>query len=163
MWYNKKNPDVLYLDERPECEPDVVGDYRNLKDFADNTFNLVVFDPPHVVRSTKFYTMRMVRDFGQLNPDTWEMDLKKAFKELFRVLKPFGFLIFKWSNHHIPSNKIIKLAGIEPLFYQISANKDRVNKQDKRKKIPFKGTDFVQTLWFCFMKKPERQTVGRQP
>lgn len=61
FWFNKSHPDVLYIDKRIveakyvgkgknsrifECNPDRQMDFRNM-DLPDNTFNLVVFDPPH--------------------------------------------------------------------------------------------------------------------
>jgi hypothetical protein len=47
MWLNKKHPNTIYLDQRPECEPDIVGDFRDLKQFPDESFRLIVFDPQH--------------------------------------------------------------------------------------------------------------------
>jgi len=155
MWFNKKHPNTIYLDCRPECEPDIVGDFRDLKQFPDETFRLIVFDPPHIIRKTRFCTMSMVRTFGSLEPDTWAEDLKKGFRELWRILKPFGILILKWSNHQINSNDVIKLAPEKPLFYQISSNLYRGGSR----KRALHGMDRVQTLWFCFMKIPEKEKV----
>ena len=83
-----------------------------------------------------------------LQAETWQEDLRKGFKEIFRVLKPYGVLLFKWSNHQIASHEIVALAGVQPLFYQVSMNKHR--------KYAKSGMDNVQTLWFCFMKMPEQ-------
>ena len=54
MWFNKHHPNVTYLDQKPECEPDIIGDFRNLKDFADNSQRLIVFDPPPFVSKKRF-------------------------------------------------------------------------------------------------------------
>ena len=143
MWFNKQHPNCVYLDEKPECEPDIVGDFRHLEQFEDESFKLIVFDPPHILRKTQRCTANMVKAFGQLNPETWESDLKKAFSELWRVLKPYGVLVFKWSNHQLNSNQIIKLAPCKPLFYQVAYNKNKG------------GRNSIQSLWFCFMKIPE--------
>lgn len=35
MWFNKHHPNAIYLDQRPECEPDIVGDFRDLKQFPE--------------------------------------------------------------------------------------------------------------------------------
>jgi ubiquinone/menaquinone biosynthesis C-methylase UbiE len=86
----------------------------------------------------------MLSDFGALQKETWQSDLKRGFAELFRVLKPNGFLIFKWSNQQISSDKLIALSPYEPLFYQVTSNKRRE-----------KSHSDYQTLWFCFMKIPE--------
>ncbi len=56
-WYDKSNPNVVFMDNRKEIctlsdgrtlevNPDVVADFRHMP-FEDNTFSLVLFDPPH--------------------------------------------------------------------------------------------------------------------
>lgn len=56
MWFDKENESALFLDERCftdtlcdgrqlDVNPDVVGDFRNMP-FEDNSFYLVIFDPP---------------------------------------------------------------------------------------------------------------------
>ena len=63
MWFNKQHPAALYVDKRIvhdeamwksgngeatrhlNIEPDVIADFTNLP-FKDNSFSLVVFDPP---------------------------------------------------------------------------------------------------------------------
>ena len=59
MWFDKHNPDCLFVDKRtvPEMrlcdgrafsvEPDLIADFTDLP-FDDDTFYLVVFDPPHL-------------------------------------------------------------------------------------------------------------------
>lgn len=58
FYFDKKNPEVLYQDNRELettlCDgrhllikPDVKMDFRNMK-YADNSFKVVVFDPPHL-------------------------------------------------------------------------------------------------------------------
>lgn len=128
FWFNKKQPDTLYVDNRPtdpvmvgkdknarihECAPDVVMDFRDL-DLPDNQFNLVVFDPPHF--TTLGENSYMAIKYGKLNAITWKSDLKKGFAECFRVLKPNGILIFKWNEHDIRLSEVLKLTDVEPLF-----------------------------------------------
>jgi tRNA G10 N-methylase Trm11 len=156
MWFNKKHPNCIYLDQRPECEPDVIGDYRNLKDFADSSFRFIVFDPPHILKSDKLATMGMVRMFGCLEKETWQSDLKQAFKELWRVLKDYGILVLKWSNTDVSSHEILKLCNHEPLLYQVTSA--RYRSVDGSRKKSHSGMDRVQTMWFCFMKIPEAKT-----
>jgi len=147
MWFNKKHPNCIYLDQRPECEPDIVGDFRDLKEFPDETFKLIVWDPPHILRgSYKSCISDMSKNFGLLRPETWTWDLSKGFVELWRVLKQYGILIFKWSTSYISSAQILKLFPEKPLFYQVSSNKYKSLKGKSKKS---------QTLWFCFMKIPE--------
>lgn len=62
IWFDKNHPEAIYFDKRNEefylafgrnktnlrhCEvhPDVQGDFTNLP-FPDESFSLVVFDPP---------------------------------------------------------------------------------------------------------------------
>jgi len=150
MWFNKKHPNAIYLDIRPECEPDIVGDFRDLKQFPDETFRLVVFDPPHLLSAKNGNPLAhdMGRRFGCLHYETWPLDLKRGLDECWRVLKPFGVLILKWNDARLPSNRIIDLAPEKPLFYQISSV--------RHKKGSKSGSAEIRTLWFCFMKIPEQ-------
>ena len=52
MWFDKKHPNCIYLDQRPECEPDIVGDFKNLSQFPNGMFKLIIFDPPFWIRSS---------------------------------------------------------------------------------------------------------------
>lgn len=146
MWFNKHHPNAVYLDQRPECEPDIIGDFRKLKDFADSSLKLIVFDPPHLFenKNGKLHTSDLHRRFGALRADTWRCDLKKAFTEFFRVLEPNGVLILKWCDATMSSHEIIKLSPVEPLFYQISSVRHKKNSKS--------GSAEIRTLWFCFMK-----------
>ena len=59
FWFDKAEPHTTYMDRREEqfeihgkkinVKPDVVADFRDMP-FDDETFNLVVFDPPHLVQ-----------------------------------------------------------------------------------------------------------------
>ena len=152
MWFNKHHPNTIYLDQRPECEPDIVADHTDLKQFKDETFRLIVFDPPHIIRPNGRNMMQMVATFGALEPDTWRQDLKKAFSELWRLLKPYGVLVMKWNNQQIASSDMLKLLGKDPLVYQISSTRRRSDKCH---------TQTLHTLWFTFMKiLEEAKKVG---
>lgn len=100
--------------------------------FPDNTFSLVVFDPPHLKSLGK--NSWMAKKYGVLLP-TWELDIKAGFDECMRVLKPSGVLIFKWNENQIKINKIIQVIGTQPLFGHPSGKTG-------------------QTIWMTFMKKP---------
>ncbi len=140
IWYNKKHPNVLYIDKR-EGEfissngyknvvlPDLVADFTKMP-FENESFSLVVFDPPH--RSDLGKNSWMENQYGRLFP-TWETDLKAGFDECMRVLKPQGVLIFKWNEKQIKTAKIIEVIKQEPLFGNISG----------------KGG---KTIWMTFMK-----------
>lgn len=147
MWYDKHHPNALYIDQRAEVEPDQLADYRKLN-YPDNRFKLIVFDPPHIVKQQDYanHDSRMVKDFGYLKADTMEADIKRAFKELWRVLAPYGVLIFKWNTTHVPSDRLIKLAPAPPLFYQVTHSKSGKDQ-----------SDHIRTVWFTFMKIPKEQ------
>ena len=126
FWFNKKHPDALYLDKRTMAPkkltngatltvaPDVVMDFRQL-DIPDETFSLVVFDPPHIKKRGGKNSW-MADKYGELDCKTWQDDLKKGFAECFRVLKKDGVLIFKWSEFDILLKEVLVLTPIKPLF-----------------------------------------------
>lgn len=130
MWFNKSHPNTIYFDQRNVSEtlcdgrilnvnPDVVGDFTNLP-FEDDSFYLVVFDPPHLNKLGK--NSWMAQKYGVLLP-TWETDLKAGFEECWRVLKPNGALIFKWNENQITLSRVLSLFGQDPLFGHSSGAK----------------------------------------
>ena len=141
MWFNKNHPNALYLDERKECNPDIVGDFRDLSQFADNSFKLIIWDPQNRINhKNEGISKTFLKSYGYLlNPETWQSDLKRGFDELWRILEPAGILIFKWSTHDIKAKKILSIFPVTPLFGQITTG-------HKKKKYS------SQTFWFCFMK-----------
>ena len=126
MWFNKANPLAIYQDRRKETvtwdeentnrvleiNPDVIGDFTEM-DFPDESFYLVVFDPPHL--KTLGENSRTAKMYGKLFAD-YETEIASGFSECFRVLKPFGTLIFKWNSIEISLSKILELAEVPPLF-----------------------------------------------
>lgn len=139
FWFDRKHPDALYVDRRVvqeiqigkgknarpfSCLPDKVMDFRKL-DLPDNTFSLVVFDPPHYTSlGEKSY---MAQKYGKLNKKTWKEDLGAGFRECFRVLKKDGVLIFKWNEHDIRVSEIIKLSPVKPLFGHMSGKQQKTH------------------------------------
>jgi ubiquinone/menaquinone biosynthesis C-methylase UbiE len=123
MWFNKADPRVLFSDIRAETHqlpdrelvisPDTIADFRELP-FADESFYVVAFDPPHLTRAGEKGWQRL--KYGALNKGTWREDLRAGFAEAFRVLKPHGVLIFKWNETHIPVQEILALTTQKPLF-----------------------------------------------
>lgn len=92
--------------------PDIQADFTNLP-FPDQTFSLVVFDPPHLIKIGK--ESWLAKKYGKLQT-TWKDDLRSGFSECFRVLKPDGTLIFKWNETDIPVAQILALTSFRPLF-----------------------------------------------
>lgn len=123
FWYDKNNPNVVFMDNRIEeatlCDgrslvikPDIVADFRNMP-FNDNTFGLVVFDPPHLINVGK--NSWLAKKYGML-PRDWRQYLKTGFEECMRVLKPGGVLVFKWNTDQISFSEVLKAIGYTPLF-----------------------------------------------
>jgi SAM-dependent methyltransferase len=157
IWHpeNKERDDTLYVDKREDSnplkreefgyeprnysiEPDEVEDYRNLP-YSNESFNLVVFDPPHAIRGDGMKTLSGVttRKYGALHAETWQEDLRAGFNELWRVLKPTGTLIFKFADESADFSEVLELAPTTPLF-GTSVNNGKN----------------VETRWFTFY-KPE--------
>lgn len=145
FWFDRKNPLALFLDKR-NIQPRIVGkgkegrvrsvlpdkvmDFRKLK-IKDNSFPLVVFDPPHFTSlGEKSF---MAETYGRLDPKTWKDDLTKGFAECFRVLKPDGVLVFKWNEYDVPLKEVLALTPVKPLFGHRSGKA-------------------AKTHWVCFMK-----------
>ena len=126
MWFDKSDQRCLFGDERIESHslkdrqyqrhleihPDVRLDFRSLP-FADNSFKVVVFDPPHLVRTGKKSWLAL--KYGSLTAD-WRDDIRKGFAECFRVLESGGVLIFKWNEDQIKVPEILALTPEKPLF-----------------------------------------------
>ena len=115
--YVDKRKVTMQLDTRPgrnPCviAPDVQCDFTDMP-FPSDTFALVVFDPPHLVRNGKH--SRMSAKYGDLKGE-WQDMLRKGFAECFRVLRPEGVLVFKWNELDVPVSRILALTPEQPLF-----------------------------------------------
>lgn len=143
MWFDKNDQRTLFGDLRYEehtlkdrnysrhleIHPDIKLDFRDLP-FPDNSFKIIVFDPPHLIRAGKKSWLAL--KYGKLT-QSWQDDLKQGFAECFRVLEIGGILIFKWNENQISNKAVLELTPYKPLF---GHTKNR------------KG----QTIWFTFMK-----------
>jgi hypothetical protein len=129
-----------FIKEQPnnEINPDIQASFTKLP-FEDKKFKLIVCDPPHKIGNR--INGIITKKFGCLNAETWQGDLSKGFKEMWRCLEDYGILILKWNDVNIPYKKILSYIPIKPLFYNILAG-------EKAKKEK-------NTYWFCFMKIPE--------
>ncbi|MFL4599771.1 SAM-dependent methyltransferase [Stenotrophomonas maltophilia] len=149
MWFDPSDQRVLFGDLRHETitvidrthradgtrvlsiHPDCLLDFRALP-FADDSFPLVVFDPPHLVRAGR--DSWLAAKYGRLSKD-WRADLRAGFAECFRVLRPEGVLIFKWSEVQVATRDVLALTDAVPLFGHPSGKR-------------------AGTHWICFMKEP---------
>ena len=149
IWFNKSHPLAIYFDRRDAeysevankeggvrhtvIHPDIVGDFTELP-FDDDTFELVVFDPPHRYGLKDSW---MLKRYGTYDSREEMMrNITEGFNECMRVLKPYGVLIFKWAEIQIPTSDIIKEIGFTPLFGHHSGKR-------------------MNTNWLCFMKEGE--------
>jgi 23S rRNA G2069 N7-methylase RlmK/C1962 C5-methylase RlmI len=138
MWFNRNCPEAVFADKRRETltvtdrshgqidgtrtlhiNPDIVLDFRQLP-FADETFRLVAFDPPHLVRAGK--QSWLAAKYGTLGRD-WRDDLRTGFSECFRVLEPEGVLVFKWNETQVKLREVLSLVPYQPLFGNTSGKK----------------------------------------
>ena len=146
IWYQKNLPFVTFMDKREgkfvfypnpktkrtiDIKPDVVADWTKHVSSPDNYFDMVVFDPPHLVVSKKPKSeFKMHIQYGYLLKDTWKQTLKKGFNELFRVLKPEGFLVLKWCETDIKIMDVIKLSPYKPMFSNMSLKHNASSKDN---------------------------------
>jgi SAM-dependent methyltransferase len=154
FWFNKSDDRAVFVDKRCESHvltdksskggsrelvinPDIQANFTALP-FENETFSLVVFDPPHFRRNGPGGWVGL--KYGTLKED-WRYELRKGFSECFRVLKPDGTLIFKWCSDEIPVSQILELTPERPLFGHKSG------KQQK-------------THWIAFLKPRSRSRTG---
>jgi len=121
MWYAKEDRLALYTDRRQlgrgsspdrfnfQVAPDLLCDYRSLP-FKDNIFRLVVIDPPHYSPAADSI---MAIKYGSLQGD-WRGAIAAGIKECYRVTRPGGTLVFKWSETKFKIGQLLELVDIEP-------------------------------------------------
>lgn len=141
FWFDKENADVEFMDIRElettlsdgrnlVIKPNTLADFRNMP-YEDETFYMVVFDPPHLIRGGD--NSWLVKKYGRLEKDSWMQDLKLGFDECMRVLKPNGTLIFKWNEEQVKLKDILATTEYQPLF----------------------GNKRAKTHWIVFMKQED--------
>ena len=157
FYFDKQDERVLFCDIRSfkttlcdgrqfEVKPDMQCDFTALP-FESNKYSMVVFDPPHLTRNTG--KSKFAEIYGSLNDKAtptgyqqikygalyadWRDMIAKGFKECFRVLKPGGFLIFKWNETDIKVSEVLSLTYQKPVFGHKSGKRSN-------------------THWICFMK-----------
>lgn len=158
FWFDKNNPEVLYVDKRIETleakdssnkrgiriievSPELVADFTALP-IADESFYLVVFDPPHL--KTLGATSWMAKKYGRL-PDNWKEMICDGFKECMRVLKPNGTLIFKWNESEIKASDVLSSIPFKPLFGHTTGRQSKTMWMAFMKPIPSISQSTVQT------------------
>lgn len=146
FWFDRNDERAIFVDKRKETHqlkdktapgglrtltvnPDIVADFTGLP-FADNSFAMVVFDPPHL--TTAGENGWLAKKYGRLTGE-WKEMIQKGFEECFRVLKNEGTLVFKWNERDVKVSEILSLTPYSPLVGQ------RCGKS-------------AQTHWMVFMK-----------
>jgi len=133
IWYQKNHPFVTFMDIRKEkidsktknvkfssrrrwnINPDVVSEWKDAP-FPDNYFDMVIFDPPHLLGNKNNKLSALQKEYGYLNKDTWRQEIKQGVGKLFQILKPNGIFVFKWCENSIKVEEVIKLFPYKPLF-----------------------------------------------
>jgi SAM-dependent methyltransferase len=137
FWFDHDDERAMFMDIREGefettkgalvVKPDVVADFTDMP-FPDDTFRMVVFDPPHHTAHRLGSTDKgaIARRYGRLLAN-WEDTLRAGFAECFRVLQPHGVLIFKWYDAEIPVANVLALTPEKPLFGHISGKASRTH------------------------------------
>ncbi len=129
FWFDREDERAVFMDTRQEShelkdksskggsrmlvvDPDMRADFTALP-FANESFSLVVFDPPHLIGNGR--SGWLAKKYGKLEVN-WRDDLRAGFAECFRVLKGDGTLVFKWSEEDIAVSQIVSLTPYKPLF-----------------------------------------------
>lgn len=133
IWYQKNHPFVTFMDQRKtvvntktknksfknsrryKINPDVVSTWKDAP-FPDDYFDMIIFDPPHLVieKGKKLSSLEMA--YGCLYKDSWRRDLKEGIDKLFKILKPEGIFVFKWCENSIKIQDVLKLFPYSPMF-----------------------------------------------
>ncbi len=154
IWFDKEHPNAIYMDIREEepgtlilqpnwsVKPDIIGDYRDMV-FPDEHFHLLVWDIPHILEAKGGI---MLKKYGKLGYE-WKDDVKRGFNECWRILKPFGVLLFKYADLSISVSEMLKQFPVQPI----------VGTRTK-KSVSEKGT-----YWFAFMKIPSWSSADFRP
>lgn len=127
MWFDKNNQMATFVDKRRvneelptghviDVNPDVLADWTLGLPFEDETYNLVLFDPPHLIHAGD--NSWLAKKYGTLDSDNWQEIIKLGFDEGMRVLKENGTLVLKWNDSQIPLRDILDVIGQQPLFGQ---------------------------------------------
>jgi hypothetical protein len=113
-WFDKHRPDVMHIDIREKVRPDVVANSKLLP-FRDGTFDLIVFDPPHVNGGAK---SNISRDYGHHTTAGIRELISLSAREAHRVGMVGCRMAFKWNDHDQRLEAVLDLVDEfwQPLF-----------------------------------------------
>jgi len=103
MWKGLATGDVTFLDVEPAVEPDVVGDFTSMP-FPDGSFDVIVFDPPHLplAAASPASLEQYKRDYGlpqSIKADSIAALFPPFLLEARRVLRPDGLIFAKLKDY----------------------------------------------------------------
>jgi hypothetical protein len=114
VWYNKTHPDCIYVDKRPEVNPDIVADIRSLPLASGSGFGLIVFDPPHMSCGKN---SNMSKTYGYHTTKEILDTIRGGAAEAHRVSSDGALMALKWNDHDIRLARVFELMPQwEPLF-----------------------------------------------
>ncbi len=122
-WWDKAHPLAVYMDRREEppgssprrpnwaCQPSLLADFKEMP-FEDEVFQLVLFDPPPLVREKASFSEVRLR-YGEFTSANEQEEIGLGFSECWRVLALGGTLVFKWGGSldrvvpHFPCDPVV--------------------------------------------------------
>lgn len=115
IWIQKDLDFVTFLDKRPETNPDIVCDTRDLPESVGKDFDLVVFDPPHLNFGKN---SNMSKSYGHHTTEEIKETIALTAMEAFSVSKENALMAFKWNDHDISLDTALELLSPywNPLF-----------------------------------------------
>lgn len=115
IWFNKRHPEAVYVDVRPDVEPDVIADARSLPAEVGDDYDLIVFDPPH---KNNGETGKMTVNYGWHTAEEIREIVIGTAKEAHRVSRPEALMAFKWNDHTRKLSSVLAWISPwwEPLF-----------------------------------------------
>ena len=133
FYFDKSDNRVLFQDIREckttlcdgrsfEVKPDVIADFRKMP-YPDNSFKLVIFDPPHLTKAKT--TGWQAIKYGVLTD--WRNTLREGFSECFRILEENGFLVFKWNEENVKVSQILDLTPYKPIIGHKSGKQSKTH------------------------------------
>ena len=99
----------------PPNQDPLLADFKEMP-FDDESFQLVLFDPPHLVRDKQSFSEVRLR-YGEYTSVNEQEEIGLGFAECWRVLAPGGTLVFKWAGSlervepHFPCDPIVGSRG----------------------------------------------------
>lgn len=133
FWFNKQDTRTVFADIRSEehelCDgrrlvisPDLIADFRSLP-FADSTFPVVVFDPPHLERVGQ--SAWMGKKYGRLNKKHGVLIYEPDSKRLSAYC---GHTEFSYSNGTRRRSRLARFWRLQMLNLQLASVLGRTTK-----------------------------------